>query len=251
MDSTKLLNVNIVFLFRLRGHKNAITDLKFLEKDGRALVSSSKDFLVKIWDLETQHCIQTLVGHRAEVWSFDVNPEETRLVTVCDKQIRFYKLGPIEKAAAKPAVQETDDNTDSAKMDVDVQAEILEETDRRAIFYGIIDRKVDERAQLLRFHPDGSMFAIQSSGKAIEFLQVHNEDERKNKKRRRKRREKKKVEQEDPAEAANVDVEDLPSDEYSHKQVLRTTHKIQSFGFPTDTSKEVCVIDSFGNINDT
>lgn len=27
-------------------------------------ISSSKDALVKVWDLQTQHCVQTLTGHR-------------------------------------------------------------------------------------------------------------------------------------------------------------------------------------------
>lgn len=54
-----------------------ITDCLFLEKSEK-LVSASKDSFVKIWDLKTQHCVQTLVGHRNEVWSLDVNKEETR-----------------------------------------------------------------------------------------------------------------------------------------------------------------------------
>jgi U3 small nucleolar RNA-associated protein 12 len=218
-----------------------VTDLRFIEKDGRALISSSKDFLVKIWDLETQHCIQTLVGHRAEVWSFDVNPEETRLVTVCDTQIRFYKLGPVEKVQdAQPKVT-TDSVNPQDKMEVDVEQEILQETDRRAVFYGIIERKVKERPQLLRFHPDGSMFAVQSSAKAIEFLQVHSDEDRKQKKRRRKRKLKKKAEQEQGTENVDVQVEDQPSDEFSHKMILRTSHKIQAFAFPNDSSKDVRV----------
>lgn len=47
-------------LYRLRGHKGEITDVKFLF-DGRYLVSSSKDTYLKIWELATQHCVQTLV----------------------------------------------------------------------------------------------------------------------------------------------------------------------------------------------
>lgn len=31
------------------------------------LISSSKDTFVKFWDLETQHCFKTLVGHPTEV----------------------------------------------------------------------------------------------------------------------------------------------------------------------------------------
>ena len=33
---------------------------------------SSKDGLVKIWDLETHHCFQTIPLHRSEVWSLEV-----------------------------------------------------------------------------------------------------------------------------------------------------------------------------------
>lgn len=31
------------------------------------MVISSKDSFVKFWDLDTQHCFLTLVGHRSEV----------------------------------------------------------------------------------------------------------------------------------------------------------------------------------------
>lgn len=41
-----------------------VTDLVFVERGGRRLVSASKDEFVKVWDLDTQHCCQTVVGHR-------------------------------------------------------------------------------------------------------------------------------------------------------------------------------------------
>ncbi|KAF5835893.1 quinon protein alcohol dehydrogenase-like superfamily [Dunaliella salina] len=72
-------------LFRLRGHKDQVTDLAFVSSGGSSsygwLVSSSKDSLVKAWDLDTQHCCQTLTGHKGEVWALDVDPAESRLVT--------------------------------------------------------------------------------------------------------------------------------------------------------------------------
>ena len=40
-----------------------MTGLAFLERGGR-LVTCSKDSFVKVWDLATQHCSQTVVGHR-------------------------------------------------------------------------------------------------------------------------------------------------------------------------------------------
>ena len=38
--------------------------------------------LAKLWELETQHCVQTLVGHRSEIWSLAVTGDGARVVTV-------------------------------------------------------------------------------------------------------------------------------------------------------------------------
>lgn len=57
-------------VFRLRGHRQAITRLSFMNTRENILVSSSKDTLVKFWDLRTQHCFKTLFGHKSEVWDF-------------------------------------------------------------------------------------------------------------------------------------------------------------------------------------
>jgi U3 small nucleolar RNA-associated protein 12 len=73
---------------RLRGHRDQITCIKFLSGDSLDLPSTStvpvvspgflltsaKDTFLKLWDLSTRHCVQTVVAHRAEVWSFDLNP---------------------------------------------------------------------------------------------------------------------------------------------------------------------------------
>jgi hypothetical protein len=48
-----------------------ITACRFLHRADQ-LLTSSKDTLVKLWDLPTQHCVETLVAHRSEVWSLDV-----------------------------------------------------------------------------------------------------------------------------------------------------------------------------------
>lgn len=83
-------------------------------------VFSSKDTLVKLWDLDTQHCFQTLVGHRSEVgplvrrqrrgslpqlwlqvWSLGLVAMETRLVTASsDRELRVFKIKtPVEKVS--------------------------------------------------------------------------------------------------------------------------------------------------------
>jgi WD40 repeat protein len=41
-----------------------VTDVVFIERGGGKLVSSSKDGFVRVWELATQHCCQTLVRPR-------------------------------------------------------------------------------------------------------------------------------------------------------------------------------------------
>jgi len=129
--------------------------------------------------------------------------------------------------------------TQGSDETMDVEQELVQETDKLAVFFGVIDRKTKERASMLRFNDDGSVLAIQSAGKVIEFLKVHDDEEKKQKKKKRKRREKKKHQASEAAAAtSDLAVEDLPTDEFSHKLVLRTNHKIGSFCFSSTKSKE-------------
>ena len=69
-----------------------VTTVRFLP-GGHFLVSSSKDTLLKLWDLSTQHCVETVVGHRTEIWSFDINQEGTRLVAgSASRVLRVYSI---------------------------------------------------------------------------------------------------------------------------------------------------------------
>jgi WD40 repeat protein len=79
-------------IIRLRGHRDQITEIRFLSfADERPstsaaavaglLLTASKDTFMKLWDLSTQHCIQTVVAHRSEIWSLDVNLEMGMLFT--------------------------------------------------------------------------------------------------------------------------------------------------------------------------
>lgn len=48
---------------------------------------------MKLWDLSTQHCIQTVVAHRAEVWSLDLNPEQDLIFTGSNEgDLKIWKL---------------------------------------------------------------------------------------------------------------------------------------------------------------
>jgi WD40 repeat protein len=59
-------------LFRLLGHRGAITEIHFasLERGSfDCLITSSLDGLVKVWDLKGQCCVQTIASHRGKVWA--------------------------------------------------------------------------------------------------------------------------------------------------------------------------------------
>ncbi|XWS66807.1 hypothetical protein CRYUN_Cryun05aG0232500 [Craigia yunnanensis] len=88
----------------LNGHKGVVTALRY-NKVGSLLGSGSKDNNVILWDVvgETglfrlcghrdQHCMQIVSGHHSEIWSIDVDPDESYLVTgSADLELRFYNV---------------------------------------------------------------------------------------------------------------------------------------------------------------
>ncbi|ODV59990.1 snoRNA-binding rRNA-processing protein DIP2 [Ascoidea rubescens DSM 1968] len=86
-------------LFKLRSHKDQITGLCFISPQNTAesnlstenndlslmeeewLVSTSKDGLIKLWDLKTRQCIETHLAHTGECWALNVNNSNTIAIT--------------------------------------------------------------------------------------------------------------------------------------------------------------------------
>ena len=91
-------------LCRLRGHKDQVTDAAFVEtmnpstpnasaSAGARLVTCGKDAAVRVWDLDTQHCAQTLAHFGAECWSLDVDPKGARLVVgTADERLHVFSV---------------------------------------------------------------------------------------------------------------------------------------------------------------
>ena len=145
-------------LFRLKGHKDGVTEVALFEKDysmntdtdldmqqntstptkiktlkdGRKLVlnergeeiskvkntfliSVSRDNIMKVWDLQRQFCVQTIPGHRSEIWTTTISPDMKRLITgSTDRQIRMWNL-------------ETDPNTKKKEIEEEDSMNIIEE----------------------------------------------------------------------------------------------------------------------------
>ena len=48
---------------------------------------------MKLWDLSTQHCIQTVVAHRSEVWSMELDPEQTLIFTgAAEGELKAWRI---------------------------------------------------------------------------------------------------------------------------------------------------------------
>ncbi|KAH8740728.1 11x WD40 repeats containing protein of plant origin [Cryptosporidium ryanae] len=100
-------------LYRFSGHLNEITDIEYvhklkfwnqeksefrnknviLEDTPHLLITSSKDCTVKIWNIQSQICLQTLIKQKGEVYSILLNPLCNRLYTAGSSgEISIYRL---------------------------------------------------------------------------------------------------------------------------------------------------------------
>ena len=189
------------------------------------VVSSSKDKLLKVWELSTQHCVQTCVGHRGEVWAFDVSPDEDRLITgSSDSQMRVWTVNSTATAPSLPATAAAtdDDDTTAPRAGAGAGAGAGAEAEAGAgpgagagagaeagpgastappttatpsflTLYGSVNRVRNERAVTVAYSADGRFLVCQGNGKAVELYRVRTADEVKRRVQRRKRRQREKT----------------------------------------------------------
>ena len=102
----------------LRGHRDQITAVQFVHAVSSSvpstststqpgfLLTSSKDTFLKLWDLSTQHCIQTVVAHRSEIWSLAVDAEQKLIFTGSGEgEMKAWRL---DHEAMSTGLQEND-----------------------------------------------------------------------------------------------------------------------------------------------
>jgi len=76
---------------KLNGHTNSVTAV-VPEVDGDQLYSASLDKSLKIWDLATRRCTETLLGHVSGVSSLGIFAKGRPLSGGADKTVRFWKV---------------------------------------------------------------------------------------------------------------------------------------------------------------
>ena len=89
-------------LCRLKGHKTPITGVELLrenlentESDVNEcyLVSTSKNGLIKLWDLKSQQCVETHISHSHECWSLGLNRTSNFVMTSGNNdQVKMWEV---------------------------------------------------------------------------------------------------------------------------------------------------------------
>ncbi|KAK4127082.1 WD40 repeat-like protein [Parathielavia appendiculata] len=233
--------------YKLRGHKDQITGLHFVEPDpvmqgegdeGQPLMAvdteaaegflltTGKDALIKLWDLASRHCIETHVAQtNGECWALGVTPDCSGCVTAGnDGEMTVWAL---DVAALASSAQQ-----------VDLSQSINFLRDR-----GTLHRQSKERAVEVIFHPRRDYFAVHGVEKSVEIWRIRNEAEIKKslarkKKRRREKLKEKKADRELEVDDADDKADDITkadiSDVIVQHVIVRTAGKVRSIDWATN-----------------
>jgi U3 small nucleolar RNA-associated protein 12 len=248
-------------IVKLRGHKDQITGLQFVEPelqeqigdDGEIaltaaesgisegfLVSTGKDALIKLWDLASKHCIESHVAQtNGECWALGMTPDDSGCITAGnDGELKVWSIDTVGL--------------------YNFAAQVNDAGDRRFLRdRGVLHRQGKDKALEVSFHPRQDYFAVHGSEKAVEIWRIRSADEvRKSLARKRKRRrEKLGVETEkvggDVAEADET-AEDLSSAEITDffvpYVIIRTGGKVRSIDWiRTRGSKPIQLLTATNN----
>jgi WD40 repeat protein len=264
-------------LFRLIGHRGAISDLAFVSiatnLDG--LISCSLDGLVKIWDLQAQCCTQTLANHRGPVLagacmalkseSKEQQQQRWRLVTGSnDGQVRVWSMhAPTRSTDLTTATVISEDEELVDSNAVSNQDDVCHYMGRLVPPPTVSVSA--EKIACIQYSRNGRYLGIlQANSKTVDVYLIRSTQESLKKRQRRlKRRQEKKKKQstadgekvgkkrgilDDPessgsevegnAEDAAMDPELLKaSDEFEYLATVRASHKIRAFVFCTAKEK--------------
>ncbi|PWN34934.1 WD40 repeat-like protein [Meira miltonrushii] len=93
--SMKLWSINDGFtcVKNYVGHTNSVLRVRFLpNSNGLQLLSCASDGLVKVWNVRTEECLDTLDGHEERVWGLDCTQSGEQIISGgADGMIRFWQ----------------------------------------------------------------------------------------------------------------------------------------------------------------
>ncbi|KAL5364412.1 hypothetical protein BJX96DRAFT_168251 [Aspergillus floccosus] len=220
--------------FKLRGHTDQVTSLQFLtpsmdllnaaglSEHAGFLLTTGKDSLVKVWDLASQHCIETHVAQsNGECWGLGLSPDQSGCITAGnDGELKVWSI-------------------DESAM-LEISKEKMGSEDRRVLTErGTFYRNGKDRTIGVSFHPRADYVAFHGSEKAVEIWRIRSETEvqkslARKRKRRKEREAQRAAEQDGTAPEAETDKpEDIASapvtEIFVQHVIVRTGGKVRSF----------------------
>ncbi|MBW0475771.1 hypothetical protein O181_015486 [Austropuccinia psidii MF-1] len=251
-------------LFKLRGHNHRITGLVFvsasppisdpssstaLPPSSTHLLSTSQDTYLKLWDLQTQHSIESLIAHRSECWSLAVlpqltNPDQDHTNTeVPERQVLLLTTGG-EGEAKLWTLSETilingPQRSASGQGFMKAIFHVGNLTLATSGAHGARVLSATSHAYSLRGGVNGIAIAFQVGDRAVEVWRVQSPEEVKTKSSRRKKKEAAK--RKDVAQEVDKSKEAEPAfnwaERFSHWVTLRGSGKVVSFAFPPTSNR--------------
>lgn len=231
---------------KLRGHKDQVTGVRFVEPDPVVqdaddseeamavdteseaegfLLTTGKDSLIKLWDLSSRHCIETHIAQsNGECWALGLSPDYSGCVTAGNGgELKVWSLDTLALAASSQQV----DGTHTTKYLQD---------------RGTLIRKSNDRGTEIVFHPRRDYFAVHGPEKAVEVWRIRPEAEIKKVLARKRRRRREKLDKKAGADAdadAAEDAEDISSatvsDVFVHYVTVRTSGKVRSIDWAVNS----------------
>lgn len=236
--------------FKLRGHKDQITGLHFVEPEAQAgdeedvqamaldgdaegyLLTTGKDSLIKLWDLSSRHCIETHIAQsNGECWALGLSPDHNGCVTAGnDGELKVWYIDTAGLASMK------------GRVDAPKTTQFL--IDRGTLF-----RQSKDKATEIIFHPRRDYFAVHGSEKSVDIWRIRSEAEVKKSlaRKRRRRREKTKDGKAEDDTAAPEATDDISNaqvgDFFVQYVIVRTGGKVRSVDWAANSStKEVQLV---------
>ncbi|CCO33952.1 putative WD repeat-containing protein C3D6,12 [Rhizoctonia solani AG-1 IB] len=229
-------------LYRLRGHRDQITSISFVpssitsnapssstSESSAYLVTVSKDTFLKLWDLSAQHCIQTQVAHRSEIWSMEINDNEGNFFILTGSGDGEVKAWSLDGAVLQNGLVQTENGEISKPIQP----------------AGSLPLSTKHKVAQISRHPHLPYLAIQSHERSVEIFRMRTESEALKKQARRKKRAKEKATKATTKdknadaemdggreETAAISLEDL----FTPYLIIRASGKIRSFDFPEGTT---------------
>ncbi|CAL9738297.1 U3 small nucleolar RNA-associated protein 12 [Monosporozyma servazzii] len=208
--------VSEVGLFKLRSHKDSITGIWC--EDENWLISTSKDGLVKIWDLKIQQCVETHIAHTGECWALGIKNDFV-VTTSADSQVKIWELN-LENENGSKLVEKGVHEKQSRHRGIDIQ------------FVTALD--------------GASFFFIQNADKTVEVFRIRKDEEiAKALKKREKRLKDKDMTDEEIAQ----NIKDSHVSIVMHPfQMIRSLYKVKSVTWTIATSSKLeMVVTTSGN----